>query len=71
MMPYDVVTLGETMLRLTPLGMRRLEQAASLEIEVGGVSHGSAGWCMAGTGALLGGGIGCTEVQHSWGCPYR
>ena len=35
-MPYDVVTLGETMLRLTPLGMRRLEQATSLEIEVGG-----------------------------------
>jgi 2-dehydro-3-deoxygluconokinase len=36
MAQYDVVTLGETMLRLTPSGLRRLEQATSLEIEVGG-----------------------------------
>ena len=33
---YDVITLGETMLRLTPPGLRRLEQATTLEIEVGG-----------------------------------
>lgn len=33
---YDVVTLGETMLRLTPPGLKRLEQATSLDIEVGG-----------------------------------
>jgi 2-dehydro-3-deoxygluconokinase len=33
---YDVVTLGETMLRLTPPGLRLLEQAARLELEVGG-----------------------------------
>lgn len=32
----DVVTLGETMLRLTPPNLRRLEQATSLDIEVGG-----------------------------------
>jgi 2-dehydro-3-deoxygluconokinase len=33
---YDVVTLGETMLRLTPPRFKRLEQATSLDIEVGG-----------------------------------
>jgi 2-dehydro-3-deoxygluconokinase len=33
---YDVITLGETMLRFTPPGLQRLEQATSLEIEVGG-----------------------------------
>lgn len=36
MIIYDVVTLGETMLRLTPPDLRRLEQAITLEIEVGG-----------------------------------
>jgi 2-dehydro-3-deoxygluconokinase len=35
-MTYDVVTLGETMLRLTPPGLQRLEQAQSLEMHVGG-----------------------------------
>ena len=33
---FDVVTLGETMLRLTPPLMKRIEQATSLDIEVGG-----------------------------------
>lgn len=33
---YDVVTLGETMLRLTPPGLRRLEQATTLEVEASG-----------------------------------
>ncbi len=33
---FDVVTLGETMLRLTPPQMRRVEQATSLDIEIGG-----------------------------------
>ena len=33
---YDVVTLGETMLRLTPPNLRRLEQTAHLDVEVGG-----------------------------------
>lgn len=36
MASYDVVTLGETMLRLTPPNLRRLEQATTLDIEVGG-----------------------------------
>lgn len=36
MTPYDVITLGETMLRLTPPALRRLEQAITLDIEVGG-----------------------------------
>lgn len=36
MAQYDVVTLGETMLRFTPPGLRRLEQASSLEIDIGG-----------------------------------
>lgn len=33
---YDVVTLGETMARLTPPGTLRLEQAQALEVHVGG-----------------------------------
>lgn len=36
MAQYDVVTLGETMLRLTPPGLRRLEQATAFEVEVSG-----------------------------------
>ncbi len=39
---YDVVTLGETMLRLTPPGLKRLEQAMSFEIEVGGTESNMA-----------------------------
>lgn len=33
---YDVITLGETMLRLTPPDFKRVEQAISFNIEVGG-----------------------------------
>jgi len=33
---YDVVTLGETMIRLTPPGYERLEQARSYDVTVGG-----------------------------------
>lgn len=33
---YDIVTLGETMARLTPPGALRLEQAQSLEVYAGG-----------------------------------
>jgi 2-dehydro-3-deoxygluconokinase len=36
MAQYDVVTFGETMLRFTPPDLKRLEQATSVEIEVGG-----------------------------------
>jgi 2-dehydro-3-deoxygluconokinase len=36
MAQYDVITLGETMIRLTPPGLKRLEHASSLEVEVGG-----------------------------------
>ena len=32
----DVVTLGETMVRLTPPGYHRLEEAARLDVEIGG-----------------------------------
>ncbi len=39
---YDVVTLGETMLRLSPPGLRRMEQATSLDIEVGGSESNTA-----------------------------
>ncbi len=35
-MLYDVVTLGETMVRLTPPNMLRLEQAVSVDMHVGG-----------------------------------
>jgi 2-dehydro-3-deoxygluconokinase len=34
--PYDVITLGETMLRFTPPDFKRLEQANILEAEIGG-----------------------------------
>lgn len=33
---YDVVTLGETMLRFTPPDFQRLEQARQLEVHIGG-----------------------------------
>jgi len=35
-MAYDLVTLGEAMVRLSPPHFARLEQAASLEVQVGG-----------------------------------
>jgi 2-dehydro-3-deoxygluconokinase len=34
--PYDVVTFGETMLRLSPPGYQKLEQAQSVDIHIGG-----------------------------------
>lgn len=36
MVSYDIITLGETMLRFTPLNLRRLEQGTAWELEVGG-----------------------------------
>lgn len=33
---YDVICLGETMLRLTPPDFKRIEQAVTFEIEIGG-----------------------------------
>ena len=35
-MRYDLVTFGETMIRLSPPGFRRLEQATRLDVNVGG-----------------------------------
>lgn len=35
-MQYDLITFGETMLRLSPSGMNRLEDSQSLEVHVGG-----------------------------------
>lgn len=35
-MHYDVVTLGETMIRYSPMGLDRMEQASSFEVHVGG-----------------------------------
>jgi 2-dehydro-3-deoxygluconokinase len=39
---YDVITLGETMLRLTPPGFRRIEQATGFDVEVGGSESNTA-----------------------------
>lgn len=39
---YDIVTLGETMLRLTPPGAGRLDQARRFEVEVGGTESNTA-----------------------------
>lgn len=36
MTQYDVVTLGETMIRLTPPVLNRLEQTTTVDIEIGG-----------------------------------
>jgi 2-dehydro-3-deoxygluconokinase len=41
-MPHDVVTFGEAMIRLHPPGFRRLEQARSLELSVGGAELNTA-----------------------------
>jgi 2-dehydro-3-deoxygluconokinase len=41
-MSYDVVTFGEAMIRLAPPGFRRLEQARSLDVQVGGAELNTA-----------------------------
>jgi 2-dehydro-3-deoxygluconokinase len=41
-MPYDVITFGEAMVRLSPPGFRRLEQARSLDVLVGGAELNTA-----------------------------
>lgn len=42
MSQYDVVTLGETMMRLNPPGHLRIEQATVFEIEIGGTESNMA-----------------------------
>jgi 2-dehydro-3-deoxygluconokinase len=39
---YDVVTFGETMLRLTPPDFRRIEQTNSFNVEIGGAESNTA-----------------------------
>jgi 2-dehydro-3-deoxygluconokinase len=41
-MPYDVITFGEAMIRLSPPSFRRLEQARSLDVQVGGAELNTA-----------------------------
>src|SRR5947209_103602 len=41
-MPYDVITFGEAMVRLSPPNFRRLEQARSLDVLVGGAELNTA-----------------------------
>jgi 2-dehydro-3-deoxygluconokinase len=41
-MPFDVITFGEAMLRLSPPGFRRLEQARSLDVLAGGAELNTA-----------------------------
>lgn len=41
-MPFDVVTFGEAMIRLAPPQFRRLEQANSLDVQVGGAELNTA-----------------------------
>ena len=41
-MPHEVVTFGEAMIRLSPPGFRRLEQAQSLDLQVGGAELNTA-----------------------------
>jgi 2-dehydro-3-deoxygluconokinase len=41
-MPYDVITFGEAMVRLSPPNFRRIEQARSLDVQVGGAELNTA-----------------------------
>ena len=41
-MSFDVVTFGEAMIRLAPPGFRRLEQAQTLDVQVGGAELNTA-----------------------------
>src|SRR5438094_4489271 len=41
-MPHDVITFGEAMVRLAPPNFRRLEQADSLDLQVGGAELNTA-----------------------------
>jgi len=41
-MPYDVVTFGEAMIRLSPPNFRRLEQTDTLDMQVGGAELNTA-----------------------------
>jgi 2-dehydro-3-deoxygluconokinase len=41
-MPYDVITFGEAMVRLSPPSFQRLEQARSLDLQVGGAELNTA-----------------------------
>jgi 2-dehydro-3-deoxygluconokinase len=41
-MPCDVITFGEAMIRLSPPSFRRLEQARSLDVQVGGAELNTA-----------------------------
>lgn len=41
-MPFDVITFGEAMIRLSPPNFRRLEQAGSLDLMVGGAELNTA-----------------------------
>src|SRR5436305_14069952 len=41
-MPYEVITFGEAMVRLSPPNFRRLEQTASLDVMVGGAELNTA-----------------------------
>jgi 2-dehydro-3-deoxygluconokinase len=52
-MPHDVVTLGEAMIRLSPPHYRRLEQARSLDVQVGGAELNTA-VCLARLGRSTG-----------------
>ena len=41
-MPHDIVTFGEAMIRLSPPNFHRLEQAHSLDLQVGGAELNTA-----------------------------
>src|SRR5579862_2765758 len=41
-MPHDVITFGEAMVRLSPPNFHRLEQARSLDVQVGGAELNTA-----------------------------
>src|SRR6266849_8630111 len=45
-MPYEVITFGEAMIRLSPPSFRRLEQSRSLDVLVGGAELNTAA-CLA------------------------
>src|SRR5438105_10021803 len=41
-MPHDIITFGEAMIRLSPPNFKRLEQAQSLDLQIGGAELNTA-----------------------------
>ena len=62
---HDLVALGEVMLRLAPPSPQRLEQATSLDVQIGGAEANVAAACARlGLRTAL---ISALPAEHAWG----